>query len=235
MNFLDSLILLVGVGVGILHIRQIYRFAGIYNNFKSASAGQTPKQAYVEFLNFARAYYEYAPSLEERVKSYSDPFLREIAVAFLHGGIVGADLLRTLRQRADQQFENELSVMNGMQMIVRSLPVVGWALAICASIWMFNTSEPVSFQRVGIAFSVCMGGAAYGILLTYMFLMPMMEKMWQTAHQNREKNRALVDGLSHLMRKNNVFELYETIQVLLPEENRPKWLEVFPDKMKLAG
>ena len=52
---------------------------------------------------------------------------------------------------------------------------------------------------------------------------------------NKAKNAALVDGLSHLMRKKNVFELYETIQVLLPEESRPKWAEVFPDKMKLAG
>jgi len=233
--FLNAIIVVIVGCMAVLHVRQMMRFFDLYKKFKGVDADPDARQAFMEFLSFARAYYEFAPSLEERVKSYQDPFLRETVTAFLHGGIVGSDLLRTLRQRAEQKFETEVSLMHELQLVVRGLPVVGWALAIAATIWMFNTPEAVSFQRVGLAFSVCMAGAAYGILLTYMVMMPLMEKIWRTAHENKAKNSALVDGLSHLMRKKNVFELYETIQVLLPEENRPKWAEVFPDKMKLVG
>lgn len=219
-----------------LHARQMYRFFNLYKKVSKAGGGPDARHAFTEFLSFARAYYEFAPSLEERVKSYQDPFLREAVSAFLHGGIVGAELLRTLRQRTDQQFDADVTGMQDLQHIIRGLPAVGWAMAIAATIWLFNTGgEPIAFERAGMAFSVCMAGAAYGLMLTYTVMMPAMEKVWRTAHENKAKNAALVDGLSHLMRKKNVFELYETIQVLLPEESRPKWAEVFPDKMKLAG
>jgi flagellar motor component MotA len=227
---------LVLVGVSVLHARQMWAFLNLYRSYRSFAPNIQPRQSFLEFLEFARAYYDYAPSLEERIKGFQDPFLREAVGAFLHGGLVGHDLLRTLRQKADQRFELDMALMHDLNLTIRGLPVVGWALAICAAIWMFSGgAEAITFQRAGTAFSVCLGGILYGVVLTYFMVMPIMEKMWRAARENRAKNCALIEGLGHLMRKQNAFELFETVQVLLPDNVKPQWGEVFADKMKLTG
>jgi len=222
--------------VSLLHARQMWRFVNLYRTYRGFAPNVQPRQSFLEFLEFARAYYDYAPSLEERVKAFQDPFLREAVAAFLHGGLVGHDLLRTLRQKADQRFELDMALMHDLNLTMRGLPVVGWALAICGALWMFSGgAEAITFERAGTAFSMSLVGILYGVFISYFMVMPVMERMWRSARENRAKNCALIEGLGHLMRKQNAFELFETVQVLLPESVRPQWGEVFSDKMRLTG
>lgn len=228
----NVLSLVVVTVVCLIHFKQMFKFAGLYRQYRARKGSLHPRQSFAELMEFAKSYYEFSPSMQERVKAINDVFLRESVTSFLHGGIVGHELLRTLRQKADQKFENDIAVLHDIQFGVRTLPAVGWAVAIGSTIWMFNTGgEAITFERAASAFSVTMAAVFYGLTITYLIVMPLMEKVWRGAREERSKNTLLVEALGHMMRKKSPFELYETIQVLIPDSLRPQWTTVFAEKL----
>lgn len=229
----NILSLIIIAFVAVMHVRQMAKFTSLAKEFYRRRTHFHPKQAFTELLEFSKAYYEFSPAMQEKVAEIRDPFLRDSVGAFLHGGIVGHDLLRGLRQKADQKFESDIAILHDIHFVMRSLPALGWAVAIGSTIWMFNTGGgPITFERAASAFSMTLAAVFYGLGLTYMVAMPLMERIWRSARDERNKNCMIVEGLGHLIRKKSPFELYETIQVLLPDNIRPNFQQVFQEKLK---
>src|SRR5690606_8152140 len=62
------------------------------------------RQGITEFLEFAKAYEKYEPHVDAQVDRMTDDFVRDAAKVFMEGTVRGADLLRSLRQRAQTQY-----------------------------------------------------------------------------------------------------------------------------------
>lgn len=236
MIFWNILSLLIVGFVVVLHARHMTQFFKLYRQYARVTQRPHPRESFSDLMDFARAYYEFSPDLEMKVRKIKDTFFREAATAFLHGGVVGNDLVNALNLKADKKFESEVAAIHDLHFHMRSLPAVGWAVAVGASIWMFNSGDAaISLERAGLAFAITMGAVFYGLFVTYVFSMPLMEKIWRAAHEERQKNALLAEGLAQVMRKKNPFELYEGMQMLIPEKNLPQWREVFSNQLKQAG
>ena len=186
----------------------------------------------INFIDFSKEYYQFSPNVEKFVSEIKDDFLKDALKTFLTGAVRGHDLLRALRQRADERYEDSVAKIAELRSISKFLPAVGWAVAMSATFWLFGTGTGVEnyVARSSFAFSCMMVGIFYGLTIMYYFVDPTVRKIEKYAFAVRVKDILIIESVSHLMRKNTAYEVFEAVNLNLPDEQKLVFNEFFTSK-----
>lgn len=183
-----------------------------------------------ELIDFSKEYYQFSPNLENFVAGIKDDFLKDSLKTFLGGAVRGHDMLRALRKRADARYEANVAKICDLRSISKFLPAVGWAVALCATFWLFGTGTSVEnyMLRSSFAFTTIMVSIFYGLSVLYYFVEPTVLKIEKLAYAVRAKDILVIEAISHLMKKNTAYEVFEAVNLNLPEDKKLKYNEFFP-------
>lgn len=183
-----------------------------------------------ELLEFSRAYYRYAPGLEERVEAMKDTFLRESLRSYLTGAVRGHEWLHALRAKADGYRLSLYSRLQDISKLVTLLPALGWIMGLSAlGGYIFDGPSTWTTDRLVTVYGTLLGAIVYGLCLFHFVVHPMAIRIEQHARETYEKNVFLLMIVAMLVRKKSTLELFESVNLLLPEGHKLEWTELSPD------
>jgi len=186
------------------------------------------EQGVKELLRFAESYQQCAPNLEAKIKLMTDGFVRTCAQAILDGTLRGHDLLKSLRQRAQTQYFEQMTQAKRLTRLNDSVPAVGWALSIMAAFWLLRNPQEISFDQVATGIGLLCAYATYALVFHYFVMAPAIRYVIYRARQERLKNLVVVEGVRQVMEKRQPYEILDVLNLSLPTEQRLEWSEVFP-------
>jgi flagellar motor component MotA len=172
-----------------------------------------------DMVHFTSQHNRFAPGLELEVDEYKDEFLKNALKAYMTGAIRGPDLLRTLRQAAEEREVIDLSGLDDLDSIRKFLPAMGWGAALLGLAWFFTEghAEGMSYmQHAGYIFASVIAVVMYGLALSFFVLGPVEGHIIGKADATRRKNHLVIEGMSLILRKKSPFEVYEHLHLLLP-------------------
>ena len=230
-----SLAALFSIAVLYRHVPQMIFLIKSYRHYREKTHDLHGLGALCEVVDFAKKYYDLAPSIENDVNNMKDHFLRESLQTFLTGTVRGHELLRGLRRKADEKYEEELRNAQKIKATAKFLPVIGWIVALGAALWTFSTGhEGAYLEYASRAFAFVVASVFYGLGVIYFVLEPTLDRVEKTAFSERVKNILIVEAISHLMKKQSAYEMFEAINVSLPPSAKLKFAQFFSDYEQAA-
>lgn len=207
-----------------IHARQWLQIAKIWNRTKVPTSGSPVVSTVKEIVSFSKDFSKFAPGLELIVEEVQDNFLKHSLRSFLTGAVRGPELLRSLRQAAEEYHHKDLSDIHELQKTVRFLPAVGWTVALLGMAWFFlseSNSQPYMVSA-GLVFTAVLGTVIYGLCFNYFLIEPLMGRVRKQAVSSWKKNQLVIESVGLLMKSKSPFEIYEHLSLVCPELNGPE-------------
>ena len=215
----------------IRHGKDLVSLVRAWRHSANAKKHRTQAQAARDFVLFAQDYNRFAPGLELQVDELRDPFLKHSLKTFLSGAVRGPELLRSLRQAADEYHEQENKEIDELRGIQRFLPAVGWMTTMIGLAWFFQAPSfgEHYMAQAGSVFTAVAGTVLYGLGMIYAVIDPILKKLTHSAYWNRRRNLMIIEGVSLLMKHKTAFEIYEHLNMTLKSEERFELEHILPD------
>ncbi|MCB0364617.1 MAG: hypothetical protein H6624_08695 [Bdellovibrionaceae bacterium] len=183
-----------------------------------------------ELMSFISEYRAVSPSLEDVVREMKDSFLKESIEIYLSGALRGYEYLKALRNRQHYDFKREEQAQEQWAWISRVTPAVAWVVALGSVMYVWDKGlGPQTSLVVG---KIVLGTVFYCIAFNFVFVEPLRRWQARKAEKDREKNEALVLGLSLLLRDRDSLEILEAVNAYLAQSEKVEWDEAFGTRRK---
>jgi flagellar motor component MotA len=215
----------------IKHGQDLKKLFGMWISIHHHSYDKTAPLVVRDLIRFANQHSRFAPGLELEVEDFQDNFLKYALRAYMTGAIRGSDLLRALRQSAEEHEGHDLSVLNELDSIRAFLPAMGWGTALLGLAWFFQADVGGHnyMASAGYVFAAVIAAVMYGLGLSYAVMRPLENKVLNEAEARRRKNQLVIEGVSLLMKNKSPFEIYEHLNLLLPNGLQLDLGEILPE------
>ena len=91
------------------------------------------------------------------------------------------------------------------------------------------TNDLSTTDRLATVYGTLLGAIVYGLCLFHFVVHPMALRIERHARETYEKNVFLLMIVALLVRKKSTLELFESVNLLLPEGHKLNWTELSPD------
>ncbi|MCB0384100.1 MAG: hypothetical protein KDD43_01810, partial [Bdellovibrionales bacterium] len=196
------------------------------SNHKGRRAAASVK----ELMGFISEYRAVSPSLEDIVREMKDSFLKESIEIYMSGALRGYEYLKALRNRQHYDFKREEQAQEQWAWISRVTPAVAWVVALGSVVYVWDKGlGPETSLIIG---KIVLGTVFYCVAFNFVFVEPLRRWQVRNAEKEREKNEALVLGLSLLLRDRDSLEILEAVNAYLAQSEKVEWDEAFGTRRK---
>ena len=166
-------------------------------------------------------------SLEGKIGSIKDPFLKE-AIELVNDGVVSADhLLKILEDRAENLHYMNMEDANKIKTIGKFPPAFGMmGTTIGMIVLLANLGGEDALKMIGPAMGVCLITTLYGVIVANLVFVPIAEHLIEDSKNVNLKNQVNIEGVRHILKKSNPVVLIEELNSFLRPSKRLDWKEI---------
>ena len=213
----------VGVGFQLPRAAQMLMifFRGL---FKTTVPKDVNKKIIIELMGLAEAYRTNSPNFQKLVNDSKDPFLKEAMTALSDKVLEGPKLLRVLHSRVNTIYERYSDDAKMFALCGKYPPAMGLLGAVTGMILLLSSlGQAGAEKRIGPSMAVALVATLYGIALANLFIIPIGEHLGEIAKKIRLKNFIIVEGIRHIMDKQNPLVVAEELNSFLLPSERVDW------------
>ena len=182
------------------------------------------KQIIIDLMRLADAYRKESPELTKMVEDLKDPFLKESMQAMLDEVLDPPRLVKVLHARVNTIFERAVDDSKMFTACGKYPPAMGLMGAVTGMIMLLaSLGKPGAEKTIGPSMSVALEATLYGIAFANLFIIPIGEQLGEIAKRIRTKNFIIVEGVRHILAKENPVILAEQLNSFLLPEERVDW------------
>ena len=191
---------------------------------KKRVAKDINKQIIIELMRLADAYRKDSPELPKMVEEITDHFLKESMQALLDGVLDHKRLIKVLHARVNTMYERYADDAKMFQACGKYPPAMGLLGAVTGMILLLaSLGRPGAEKTVGPSMAVALVATLYGIALANLFIIPIGEQLGEIAKRLKTKNFIIVEGVRHIIAKENPVILAEQLNSFLLPDERVDW------------
>lgn len=171
--------------------------------------------------------YRKGESLESKVNTIKDPFLKECIQLFNEGILEKDHFIEVVETRAEKMMINYSEETRKIRAIGKFPPAFGMmGTTIGMIVLLANLGGADALKMIGPAMGVCLITTLYGVAIANLIIIPIAENLADSTKEIFLKNQIVSEGMKLLIEKTNPIVVAVELNSFLQPSDRIDWKEV---------